>query len=172
MEISAATFKTKREWLIERESAKRYKLGTFELKQLEEAILEHEKGILDARERRSQIFGFRMVHFLEEWLQRLKPDTESDLPREVAVGHRFIAEGGSYVEGTVFRDWRKQRTKERGARDAALRGPHVKESGLTFYEESDKTRPDQDFFPQATIVTFFDNKEYNKMMDDSSKIDT
>ena len=82
----------------------------------------------------------------------------------MAVGHRFIAEGGSYVEGTVFRDWRKQRTKERGARDAALRGPHVKESGLTFYEESDKTRPDQDFFPQATIVTFFDNKEYNKMI--------
>ena len=51
---------------------------------------------------------------------------------------------------------------ERAARDTTIRGPHVYASGLTFDVAKDRTRPDQDFFPQSEIVTFFDNEEYNK----------
>ena len=162
IEIQQVAVKTKREWEIERDCGKLYKLGTFRVMQMRTSIEEHERGIVDAKKRRAQIFGFRMVHFLQEWLDVVKPGAECDPSREVAKGRQFVEEGGKFVEGTVFRDWRKQRAGERAARDTTIRGPHVYASGLTFDVAKDRTRPDQDFFPQSEIVTFFDNEEYNK----------
>ena len=164
MEIQQVTVKTKHEWEVERDNGKLYKLGTFKVMQMKMAITEHEQGIVDARERRAQIFGFRMVHFLQDWLDRLQPGTECDLPREVALGKKYIAEGGKHVEGTVYRDWRKQRATERTKRDNTIRGPHVMASRMIFDPSQDNTRPDQDFYPQSEIVKFFDNDEYNRMI--------